>query len=161
MIEKINTVPNLEWLNLDQSRFLRSVMKKMFLTAAPKNMFFNKGKCLVKSSMEKSRKLLRMDLLVEHDQLMEMGRVLNSTRVARWFVFIPKMPIWVYFLMPRVKSFWLFYIWPFGISKAILVYFIAIWYFYCHFGLLVPFLMFQEKSGNTVPDSPGSAVSSD
>jgi hypothetical protein len=54
-------------------------------------------------------------------------------RVAKWFIFIPKIPIWVYLGGP---------------SDSRLEHFTAIGIFYGHFGMFVP-----RKSGN-----PGFAV---
>jgi hypothetical protein len=44
---------------------------------------------------------------------------LLESRVARWFIFVPKIPIWVYFIGSWNWNYIIF-LWPFGI-------------FYCHF----------------------------
>jgi hypothetical protein len=77
-------------------------------------------------------------------------RFLMCTRVARWFIFKPKIPIsgkfwmvlkWkvlVYFMALR------FVLRPFGIFFDHLVYFGFVWYIFSRFGILC-----EEKSGNT------------
>jgi hypothetical protein len=70
------------------------------------------------------------------------------TRVARWFLFRPKIPIWVYFGGSwNRKCCYIF--WSFGIFYDHWVYimafahFIVIWYIFTSFGI-----SYQEKSGN-------------
>jgi hypothetical protein len=46
----------------------------------------------------------------------------QSTRVARWYIFIPKMPIWVY---------------SEGLGTGWCTYFLAIWYNFGEFGNFV------------------------
>jgi hypothetical protein len=58
-------------------------------------------------------------------------------RVARWFVFKPKIPIWVNFEGLRLQIVDIFY--------GHLGYFMTIWYILSGFGI-----MHQEKSGNPV-----------
>jgi hypothetical protein len=73
-------------------------------------------------------------------------RVLN--RVARWFVFKPKIPIWENFGGPWIgKCFYI--LWSFGICYGYLRYFMTIWYILCSFGTFCFGIMYQEKSGNT------------
>jgi hypothetical protein len=48
-----------------------------------------------------------------------------ETRVARWFVFKPKIPIWVNFGGSCNGSCW-YILWPFGLFYGHLVYFVAI-----------------------------------
>jgi hypothetical protein len=73
-----------------------------------------------------------------------------QSRVARWYIFKPKIPIWVKFGGCCDVIFW-YILWPFGLCLCYghLVYFVAIWYFNGH---LVHFSRFgmlhQEKSGN-------------
>jgi hypothetical protein len=68
-----------------------------------------------------------------------------ATWVARWFVFKPKIPIWVNFGGPwNGKCFYI--LWPFGIFYWCLGYFMTIGCNVSGFGT-----MHQEKSGN--PDS--------
>jgi hypothetical protein len=71
-------------------------------------------------------------------------------RVARWFVFKPKIPIWVNFGGSSNGKSW-YNLWPFGLlyghwkyfMAKYLVYFVVIWYLAPRFGIL-----YQEKSGN-------------
>jgi hypothetical protein len=53
-------------------------------------------------------------------------------RVARCYIFKPKIPIWVNFCNVRC---W-YILWPFGIFCGHLVYFMVIWYNYPCFGML-------------------------
>jgi hypothetical protein len=99
-----------------------------------------------------------------------------QTRDARWFVFKPKIPIWVnfagscnskcwYILCPFglfLRGHWKYFVviwyilWSFGIFCGHLVYFVVIWYILWSFGIfcghLVHFprvgMLYQEKSGN-------------
>jgi hypothetical protein len=80
------------------------------------------------------------------------GKVFSiSVRVARWFVFKPKIPIWVNFwrvlckILVHLMIFWTI-LWPLAIFYGHLVYFVVIWYIFPRFGIL-----YQENSGN--PDS--------
>jgi hypothetical protein len=50
-------------------------------------------------------------------------------RVARWFVFKPKIPIWVNFEGPKIGKCWNI-LWPFGIFYGHLGYFKTIWYIF-------------------------------
>jgi hypothetical protein len=65
-------------------------------------------------------------------------------RVARWFIFKPKIPIWVNF---GKKLIYFMAIWnillTFGIFYDHLVFFVFIWYIFSGLGV-----MNQEKSGN-------------
>jgi hypothetical protein len=70
------------------------------------------------------------------------------TRVARWFVFKPKIPIWVNFAGRYIDWKNGYILWPFGIFYGHLVYFmtiwyILIWYIFACFG--------PRKSGNPAP----------
>jgi hypothetical protein len=47
--------------------------------------------------------------------------------VARWFIFIPKIPIWVFFGGPWTGK-CCHILWPFGIFYGNLVHFMAVWY---------------------------------
>jgi hypothetical protein len=74
-------------------------------------------------------------------------------RVARWFVFKPKIPIWVNFGRSCYKKSWQimtisFILRPLEIFYGHLVHFVVIWYNFPRFGILD-----QEKSGN-----PGAVV---
>jgi hypothetical protein len=58
-------------------------------------------------------------------------------RVARWNIFKPKIPIWVYFLEGLgIENI----LWPFGIFD--IQYLIAIWYILWSFGIFVPVLVY-------------------
>jgi hypothetical protein len=50
-------------------------------------------------------------------------------RVARWFVFKPKIQIWVTFGVPWIGKCW-YVLWPFGIFHDLLVHFVFIWYIF-------------------------------
>jgi hypothetical protein len=79
--------------------------------------------------------------------------IVNS-KVARWFIFRPKISIWAYFCRPWNGKFDYFLmailvlLGPFGAFYLHLVYFEVIWYIFSRFGMLE-----QEKSGN-----PGELV---
>jgi hypothetical protein len=66
----------------------------------------------------------------------------HRVRVARWFVFKPKIPIWVNFGGSCYGKSW-YILWPLETLFGHLVYFVVIWYIFRHFGILD-----QEKSGN-------------
>jgi hypothetical protein len=70
----------------------------------------------------------------------------KKTRVARWFIFKPKIPIWVNFgdwkLFIHFLAIWNI-LQTFGIFYGHLVHFVFIWYILSGFGI-----MCQEKSGN-------------
>jgi hypothetical protein len=72
-------------------------------------------------------------------------RCLPRTRVARWFVFKPKIPIWVNLLWKILLYFMTIrpILWPLEIFCGHLVYFVVIWYIFPRFGILD-----EEKSGN-------------
>jgi hypothetical protein len=80
------------------------------------------------------------------------SRLTCSTRVARWFVFQPKLPIWVNFRGSCNSKSW-YILWPFGLlyghlkySMAIwYIYFVVIWYIFPPLGILH---RNKEKSGN-------------
>jgi hypothetical protein len=64
--------------------------------------------------------------------------VQRQSRVARWFVFKPKIKIWIKFRGPwRGKCCHI--LWPFGIFYCHLVYFIAVWCSLWSFGIYFPF----------------------
>jgi hypothetical protein len=70
-------------------------------------------------------------------------------RVARWFVFKPKIPLWVNFGGPYIdwKNGYIFEI--SGIFYRRLGYFMTIWYILCSFVTFFPFWYYgREKSGN-------------
>jgi hypothetical protein len=62
-------------------------------------------------------------------------------RVARWFLFKPKIPIWVDFGGPWIEKCW-YILQEFGIFYDHSVHFEFIWYIFSGFGI-----MYQEKSG--------------
>jgi hypothetical protein len=69
--------------------------------------------------------------------------------VARWFVFVPKIPIWVYYGGPLELKMLVYFMTfrnilrPLGLFHFRLVQFVVIWYI---FPVLV--CLDQEKSGN-------------
>jgi hypothetical protein len=63
-------------------------------------------------------------------------------RVARWFVFKPKIQIWVNFGGSYNGKFW-YILLPFGLFYCYWKYFMDIWYIFRRLGIL-----HQEKSGN-------------
>jgi hypothetical protein len=65
-------------------------------------------------------------------------------RVARWFVFKPKMPNWENFSEPQIGKCWNI-LWPFGIFYGFLGYFVTIWYILCSFGTFFPVLVSCSK----------------
>jgi hypothetical protein len=74
------------------------------------------------------------------------ARKLNDSRVARWFIFKPKIPLWVKFGGPwngKCCSILL----PLGIFFGHLVLFLAVWYSLWSFGIFLVCLD-HEKSGN-------------
>jgi hypothetical protein len=66
----------------------------------------------------------------------------HPVRVARWFVFKPKLPTLVNFGGSWNRKSW-YILWPFGLFFGHLVYFVVIWYISPRFGML-----YHEKSGN-------------
>jgi hypothetical protein len=64
----------------------------------------------------------------------------SASRVARWHIFKPKIPIWVNFGGPWVGKCW-YILWPFGIFYGYLGYFMTIWYIFCSFGTFCPVLV--------------------
>jgi hypothetical protein len=70
-------------------------------------------------------------------------------RVARWYVFEPKIRIWVNFGGSFDGRRW-YILWPFGLFYGHLVYFMAIWYILWLFGIFFPRfgMLHREKSGN-------------
>jgi hypothetical protein len=70
--------------------------------------------------------------------------VLLPPRVARWFVFKPKIPLWVNFGGPcNGKS--CFILRPFGLFYGNLKHFMAIGYILWSFGIFFPVLVFCTK----------------
>jgi hypothetical protein len=59
-------------------------------------------------------------------------------RVARWFVFKPKIQIWVNFGGPQHEK-CLYVLWPSGIIYSHLVKFMFVWYSLWSFGIFFPF----------------------
>jgi hypothetical protein len=55
-------------------------------------------------------------------------------RVARWYLFKPKIPIWVTFGRSCNGSCW-YILWSFGRFTVYSVYFMVIYYFCAHFGI--------------------------
>jgi hypothetical protein len=67
-----------------------------------------------------------------------------SARVARWFVFKPKIPIW-----EKISGSWIgscrYILWTFGTFYGHLGYFMTIWYIVCSFGTVFPVLVSCTK----------------
>jgi hypothetical protein len=66
-----------------------------------------------------------------HDKVIEI-------RVARWYIFIPKIPVWVYFGGPWNGYFMIIcnILLPFGKLYGHWVYYVVIWYISPRFGML-------------------------
>jgi hypothetical protein len=64
------------------------------------------------------------------------------TRVARWHISKPKIPIWVNFGGSCNGRCW-YILRPFGLIYGHLVYFTVVWYIFPRFGIF-----YLEKSGN-------------
>jgi hypothetical protein len=81
------------------------------------------------------------------------------TRVARWYIFKPKIQDWVYFGRPWNRQRW-YILWPFGIFQNHLVCFMAIWYILWSFGKIFPRfdVLYIVKSGNPVLHHPSEKV---
>jgi hypothetical protein len=62
-----------------------------------------------------------------------------------WFVFKPKIPIWVFFGGPWIGKY-LCILWPFGIFYGDLGYFVTILYILCSFGTFFPVLVSCTKN---------------
>jgi hypothetical protein len=73
----------------------------------------------------------------------------HSSRVARWIVFKPKIPIWVNFVGSYIGK-CLYILWPFGIFYGDLRHFRTIWYSLYSFGTFFSGFgtMCEERSGN-------------
>jgi hypothetical protein len=76
-----------------------------------------------------------------------------ATRIARWHILIPKIPIWVVFGRPsrgkcivyaHLEYFTVIgcIVWPFGIFCGDLVYFTVIWYIVWPFGIFFGHLIY-------------------
>jgi hypothetical protein len=51
-------------------------------------------------------------------------------RVARWYIFKPKIPLWVNFGRPWNRKGW-YILWPFGIHCGhLVIYLVAIWFIF-------------------------------
>jgi hypothetical protein len=74
------------------------------------------------------------------------------TRVARWFVFKPKIQIWINFGGPYIVK-CLYILRPLGIFYGDWGYFMTIWYILNSYGTFSGFdIMYHEKSGNPAGD---------
>jgi hypothetical protein len=67
--------------------------------------------------------------------------LVRVSRIARWFIFKPKIQIWVNFRGPCNRRPW-FILCPFGIFYGPLIYFI--WQIFWSFGNLVYFMFFAN-----------------
>jgi hypothetical protein len=68
----------------------------------------------------------------------------DGCRVARWFLFKPKIPIWVHFGGSCNGRCW-YILWPFGLFYGHLVYFVVIWYILSLFGIFFEVLAYCTK----------------
>jgi hypothetical protein len=80
----------------------------------------------------------------------------KPSRVARWFVFKPKIPIWVHFGGPQIRK-GLYILWPFGIFYGDLGYYMTIWYILYSFGTFLPVLV-SCSNKNLASPKPSSAT---
>jgi hypothetical protein len=65
---------------------------------------------------------------------------LTLTRVARWYIFKPKIHIWLNFGGSSNARCW-YILWPLGLFYGPLVYFVTIWYILLLFGTFFPVLV--------------------
>jgi hypothetical protein len=73
------------------------------------------------------------------------GNPASRKRVARWYIFKPKIPIWINFGGSYNWRCW-YILWPLGLFYGRLVFLCHLWWFvtyFSHFGML-----YREKSGN-------------
>jgi hypothetical protein len=84
-------------------------------------LFCQCNKCWMKISILNDAPVIRQNVRVKVDEC----------RVARWFILIPKIPIWVNFGGPWNGKCW-YVFWPFGIFYGHLVQFMAVWYMSGH-----------------------------
>jgi hypothetical protein len=75
-----------------------------------------------------------------------------AIRVARWYIFKPKIQLWENFGGPWNGKGWCT-LWPFGIYYGHLVIFVLIWFIFPCFGILC-----KEKSGNPGHHAPGQEI---
>jgi hypothetical protein len=73
-------------------------------------------------------------------------------RVARWYIFKPKISVWVNFGVSCNERFWKILCW-FGLFYCHLVYFWSYWYIFPRFGMLQ-----QNQSGNPVAHADSTSV---
>jgi hypothetical protein len=69
---------------------------------------------------------------------------IHTFRVARWFVFKPKIPIWVNFGVSCNGKSW-YILWPFCLLFCYWKYFRAIWYILWSFSIFFHVLVFCTK----------------
>jgi hypothetical protein len=67
-----------------------------------------------------------------------------TSRVARWFVFKPKIQSWEKFSRPQIGKCW-YILWPYGIFDGYLGYFVNIRYMLCSVGTFFPVLVSCTK----------------
>jgi hypothetical protein len=73
---------------------------------------------------------LFFSLLIVPEWLAEKNKVaFLASSVARWFIFEPKIPIWVNFGGPYIGQ-CLYILWPFGVFNGHLEYFMTICYIF-------------------------------
>jgi hypothetical protein len=69
-------------------------------------------------------------------------------RVARWHIFIPKLPIWADFGRPWNEIF-RYILWPFDVEFGHLLNFVTMWYILWPYVIFSQFgILYQEKSGS-------------
>jgi hypothetical protein len=73
-------------------------------------------------------------LSMQYTKTAKHTKLLPNYRVARWFLFKPKILIWVNFGGPQIGNF-LYILWPFGLFYRHLGYFMIIWYIFSGFDI--------------------------
>jgi hypothetical protein len=74
----------------------------------------------------------------------DLGNVISEIRVARWFVFKPKISIWVNFGRSCNGKSW-YILRPLGVFYRYWKYLMAIWYILSSIGIFVPVLLLCTK----------------
>jgi hypothetical protein len=69
----------------------------------------------------------------------------HSTMVARCYIFIPKISIWVHFVLEWKMLLYVMAIWNILREFTYIVYFVAIWYILWLFGIFFPFWHFVPR----------------
>jgi hypothetical protein len=105
--------------------------------------------CLSINKCNESLTIICRMLIVGALALLLSGKTAHHhSRVARWFIFKPKIPIWINFGGPKIGKCW-YILWPSGIFDGHLGYFMTICYILCSFGIFFWFRYHvPRKSGN-------------